>query len=148
MKRNGICKNSCPKEFCEATIQTIDAYLKYRRRDNDIKIKVRNAWLDKRWTVPYNQYLLAKIDCQINVEICSTVKAIKYIYKYIFKGYDRISFQVIADSSDCEINEIKQYVSPRWISSPEATWRIYRLSTNEIKPAIIHLQLHLKTNNQ
>ncbi|XP_027076803.1 uncharacterized protein [Coffea arabica] len=144
MKKNGFCKNSYPKEFCNATIQVADAYPKYRRRDNGIKVKVRNVWLNNRWVVPYSAYLLAKIDCHINIDICSTVKAIKYIYKYICKGHDRTSFRVVADSPHCEIDKIKQYVSARWISPPEATWRIYRFPTSEIKPAVIHLQLHLE----
>ncbi|XP_027075985.1 uncharacterized protein [Coffea arabica] len=82
----------------------------YRQRDNGIKVKVWNVWFDNRWVVPYNAYLLAKIDCHINVERCSTVK----------------------------------YVSTRWISPPKATWRIYRFPSSEIKPAVIHLQLHLE----
>ena len=24
----------------------------------------------------------------INVEVCTTVKSVKYIYKYVYKGYD------------------------------------------------------------
>ena len=35
-------------------------------------------------------------------------------------------------------------MSTRWISPPKATWRIYRFPSSEIKPAVIHLQLHLE----
>ena len=35
--------------------------------------------------VPYNPWLLLMFDSHINVEMCSTVKACKYIFKYIFK---------------------------------------------------------------
>ena len=35
--------------------------------------------LNNQWVVPYNPYLVSKFDCDINVEICSTVKAVKYI---------------------------------------------------------------------
>ncbi|XP_022847592.1 uncharacterized protein LOC111370120 [Olea europaea var. sylvestris] len=47
--------------------------------------------LDNRWVVPYNPYLSAKFDCQINVEVCSSIKALKYLYKYVYKGHDRIN---------------------------------------------------------
>ncbi|XP_071724388.1 uncharacterized protein [Rutidosis leptorrhynchoides] len=83
MKKEGKCKNSFPKPFSNETIQTSDAYPIYRRRNNGVTVNVRGARLDNSWVVPYNPYLLAKYDCHINVEICSTIKAIKYIYKYI-----------------------------------------------------------------
>ena len=37
------------------------------------------------YVVPYNPWLLYMFDSHINVEMCSTVKACKYIFKYIFK---------------------------------------------------------------
>ena len=57
---------------------------KYRRRDDGTSVKVRGKDLDNRWVVPYNAYLLTKFDCHINVEICSTIKAVKYLYKYTY----------------------------------------------------------------
>jgi hypothetical protein len=35
--------------------------------------------------VPYNPHLLVMFDSHTNVEMCGTVKACKYIFKYIFK---------------------------------------------------------------
>ena len=40
---------------------------------------------DNRHVVPYNPTLLLIFESHINVEICTSVKAIKYIFKYIFK---------------------------------------------------------------
>ena len=34
--------------------------------------------------------------------------------------------------------------SGRWVSPPEAAWRILRFPLGEIKPAVIHLPLHLE----
>nr|XP_043611927.1 uncharacterized protein LOC122583606 [Erigeron canadensis] len=144
MKKNGTCKNSYPRPYSNETTQTSDAYPIYRRRKNGVTVKVRKATLDNRWVIPYNPYLLAKFDCHINVEICSTIKAVKYIYKYICKGCDRISFVVSSNNDSTLIDEIDQYQSGRWVSAPEATWRFYRFAMSEIKPAVIHLQLHLE----
>nr|XP_043618634.1 uncharacterized protein LOC122590494 [Erigeron canadensis] len=144
MKKNGTCKNSYPRPYSNETTQTSDAYPIYRRRKNGVTVKVRKATLDNRWVIPYNPYLLAKFDCHINVEICSTIKAVKYIYKYICKGCDRISFAVSSNNDSTLIDEIDQYQSGRWVSAPEATWRFYRFAMSEIKPAVIHLQLHLE----
>ncbi|GJT32310.1 ATP-dependent DNA helicase PIF1-like protein [Tanacetum coccineum] len=144
MKKNGTCKNSYPKAYSDETTQTTDAYPIYRRRNNGVTVKVRKAKLDNRWVIPYNAYLLAKFDCHINVEICSTIKAVKYIYKYICKGSDRISFSVSSDNGSSLIDEIDQYQSGRWVSPPEGAWRIFRFLMSEMKPAVIHLQLHLE----
>nr|XP_027098788.1 uncharacterized protein LOC113718064 [Coffea arabica] len=54
MRKNGTCKNNFPKNFCEETIQTINAYPEYRRRDDGVQIKIKSALLDNRWVVPYN----------------------------------------------------------------------------------------------
>ena len=82
--KNGTCKNSYPKDFCNETTQSKDAYPTYRRRDIGVTVTVRHAELDNRWVVPYNAYLLCKFDCHVNIEICSTTKAVKYIYIYIY----------------------------------------------------------------
>ncbi|CAI9298597.1 unnamed protein product [Lactuca saligna] len=36
------------------------------------------------------------------------------------------------------------YLLCRWISPPEAAWRIFRFSLGDIKPTVIHLPLHLE----
>ncbi len=47
-----------------------------------------------QWAVPYNKYLVKKYVAHFNLEICSLIKAIKYIYKYILKGNDKMQFQL------------------------------------------------------
>jgi hypothetical protein len=44
--------------------------------------------MDNSWVVPYNPYLTLKYNAHINLELCSTVKSVKYLYKYIYKRYD------------------------------------------------------------
>jgi hypothetical protein len=50
--------------------------------------------LDNRWVVPYNLYLIRIFNCHINVEACSSIKSVKYLFKYIYKGHDRASVAV------------------------------------------------------
>ncbi len=42
---------------------------------------------DNRWVVPYNPYLTMQYQCHINVEVCSSITAVKYLYKYVYKGH-------------------------------------------------------------
>jgi hypothetical protein len=75
-----------------------DPYLVYGRRDDGQVVEVRNAKLDNRWVIPFNTSLLMLYNCHINVEICSSIKIVKYLYKYIYKGHDGASYSV--DKSD------------------------------------------------
>ena len=120
MKKDETCKNHYPKKFCEETTVRNDSFLRYRRRDDETNAKVRGNNLDNHWVVPYNPYLLAKFDCHINVEICSTIKGVKYLYKYIYKGYDRFAFNLILEHSSQDIDEIEQFQSACWITPPKA----------------------------
>nr|XP_027122232.1 uncharacterized protein LOC113739192 [Coffea arabica] len=141
--RDGTCKNRYPKSFCSQTTHGEDTYPCYRRRDNGKRVKVRRFTLDNRWVVPYNPYLLALFDCHINVEICSTLKLVKYLYKYVFKGHDQVSFKIISCASADAIDEIKDFQKGRWVSPPEAFWRIYEFKLSEMTPAVYTLQIHL-----
>ncbi|XP_071905593.1 uncharacterized protein [Coffea arabica] len=141
--RDGICKNRYPKNFCAQTTHGEDTYPYYRRRDDGKRVKVRRFTLDNRWVVPYNPYLLALFDCHINMEICSTLKLVKYLYKYVFKGHDLVSFKIISCESPNDTDEIKDFQKGRWVSPPEAFWRIYEFKLNEMTPAVYTLQVHL-----
>ena len=93
-----------------------------------------------------------KYDAHINVERCAQKKVIKYLHKYMHKGPDRATF-VIEDNVDptdtgghpqCrEVDEIKQYLDGRYISSIEAAWRIFEFEIAHRYPSVEMLQFHL-----
>jgi hypothetical protein len=69
--------------------------------------------------MPYNPYLLCLFNCHINVEACGSIKAVKYLFKYIYKGYDRASVavrEVDKEDSEENIDEIRQYKDARWVT--------------------------------
>ncbi|XP_027083756.2 uncharacterized protein [Coffea arabica] len=140
--RAGKCKNHYPKNFAPYTVHGEDSYACYRRRDDGRKIKVRKHELNNPWVIPYSPYLLALFDCHINVEICSTVKLVKYLYKYIFKGHDLISFNLLDQESSGTIDEINSFLQARWVSPSEALWRIYEFRLTEMNPTVYTLQVH------
>jgi hypothetical protein len=112
----------------------------YRRRDDGQRVKIRGAELDNRWVVPYNPGLLMRYNCHINVEACSSIKAYKYLFKYVYKGHNCASFSVVDAGV---INEIHQYRDARYISLPEAVHRIFGFHLFGVYPSVLQLQCHL-----
>src|SRR6267142_1911064 len=83
-------------------------------------------------------YLIWKYRCHINVESIASVQAVKYIYKYVYKGHDRTTMEF----GTCR-DEIKQYLDARYISSCEALWRLYLFDMQKQVPNVVRLQVHL-----
>ncbi|XP_027126648.2 uncharacterized protein [Coffea arabica] len=144
MRQNHKCRNNYPKDFSEYTKYGKNSYPIYKRQDDGRKVYIREHELDNLWIVPYNPYLLAKYDGHINIEICSAIEAVKYIYKYIYKGHDKVIYQLTAEQADKIIDEIKNFQSARWVYASEAMWRIYAFDLNVISPSVILLHLHLQ----
>jgi hypothetical protein len=140
------CMKHFPKPFTEQTIITDDSYPDYRRRDDGQTFTVRkpgtdqDVILDNCWVVPYNPFLLNKFRVYINVEICATVQAIKYIHKYVYKGYDRTTLEV---RTTTENDEIARYVYIRYVSPCEAVWRLFDYHTHQELPPVMPLAVHL-----
>ncbi|UYV67820.1 hypothetical protein LAZ67_5002140, partial [Cordylochernes scorpioides] len=104
----GKCKKEFPKYFLEETIANLNGYPKYQRRNTgkSFKLENKNISVDNRWVVPYSPFLLKKYDCHINVQVCTSIKSVKYIFKYILKGHDCANFEI-------KYNEIKTYLNSR-----------------------------------
>jgi hypothetical protein len=94
-KGRTYCKNSYPRPFNKGTIQGKDSYPLYQRREDGHKEMVRNHEMDNRWVILYNPYLLQYFNYHINVEACGSIKAVKYLFKYIYKGHDRECIQLV-----------------------------------------------------
>ena len=73
--------------------------------------------VDNTWVVPYNPWLLLKYNCHINVEICCNIKSVKYFYKYVYKGPNRVSIEV---RSGPNYDEVQQYIDARWVCALKA----------------------------
>ncbi|KAH9624148.1 hypothetical protein KSS87_012813 [Heliosperma pusillum] len=65
------------------------------------------------------------------------------LYKYVYKGRDRVSFNVQHQNEGRVVDEIEQYQSGRWVSPCEAAWRIFGFDLFEMHPAVMPLQIHL-----
>ena len=106
--------------------------------------------VDNRFVVAYNPWLTTKYDAHINVEFCSSIKAVKYLYKYIFKGHDRATVSFNQNKGEHEnngireINEPAQYLDARYVGAMEASWRLNHFEMHGRLPAVKALAIHLK----
>jgi hypothetical protein len=141
--QDGSCKCRYPRAFNDTTMQGKDSNPISQRRKDDHCAKVRSQMLDNRWVVPYNPYLLRMFDYHINVEVCSSIKAVKYLYKYVYKGHDQTSFNIEKLDAEGKIDEIKRFVDARWITPPEAMRRIFGFKLYENHPSVLAMPLHL-----
>ena len=81
-----------------------------------------------------------RYQAHINVEVCTSVKAIKYIHNYIYKGSDRTTLQLQAVEGG---DEIKKFLQGRYIGPCEAVWRLLEFRMHEEFPAVYQLPIHL-----
>jgi hypothetical protein len=144
------CAKEFPKLFIPETVIPDDGYIQYRRRQDGKTIRKnlsggRIVTVDNRWVVPYNPYLLKRFNSHINVEICSTVMAVKYMYKYIHKGSDRLAVSLDDESNR---DEIKDYLDCRYICAPEACWRILGFGLHSHSHSVERLPVHLEDGQQ
>ena len=95
-----------PKYHCRSPqdgggqFMNIDGYPKYHCRSPQdgggqfMKRRINQTnWceMDNRNVIPYNAFLLKTLNCHINVEYCSSIKSIQYLFKYQYKGNDEVT---------------------------------------------------------
>ncbi|XP_055908459.1 uncharacterized protein LOC129943200 [Eupeodes corollae] len=123
-----------------------DGYPQYRRRSlekgGEVAV-IGTKEINNSWVVPYSPILSRCFSAHINVEYCHSVKAIKYLTKYINKGSDQATF-AIKDPK----NEVEKYLNGRYLSTSEAFWRIFKFPIHDHYPAVYHLAVHLENGQR
>ncbi|XP_019175431.1 PREDICTED: uncharacterized protein LOC109170736 [Ipomoea nil] len=144
---NGRCSKHFPKRFVECSTFDDDGYPIYRQRDNGSIVTKNGIALDNRYVVPYNRHLLLKYKAHINVEWCNQSRSIKYLFKYVNKGHDRVTAEFYKRSNDegneKVIDEINMYYDCRYISPCEAVWRLFGFDIQLRAPSVERLSFHL-----
>ncbi|KAG3086459.1 hypothetical protein PI124_g12786 [Phytophthora idaei] len=102
-----------------------------------------------QWVVPYNPYLSQKYNCHINVEVCTAITAVKYLYKCVYKGSDKAVIAVEAvrgegNQTQIEPNEILRFLNARYTPPAEACMRLLDNSVQGKTHAIVQLTIHLE----
>ncbi|KAI4334690.1 hypothetical protein L6164_013405 [Bauhinia variegata] len=136
------CSKGFPKKFQETTSINNDRFPVYRSRSTGIFIEKNNVIFDNRHVVPYNATLLKRYQAHINVEWCNQGASIKYLFKYINKGYDRVTTN-LHTSLENQHDGIKSYLNCRYVSPCEGCWRIFGFSIHLRYPVVERLYFHL-----
>jgi hypothetical protein len=150
--RRGKCRFGYPKPFVEQTQESDEySYPIYRRRNNGRTFSRTEGGFvyDNRWVAPFNAWLSLTFDCHINLEICSNITAVKYIYKYVYKGPDRAEIVIVpAEQEPSNPNEVQEYQRGRYVSASEASWRILQFPMHKEFPSVQRLPVHLPNQQQ
>jgi hypothetical protein len=143
--KDNHCSKFYPKKFVNRTTFDPNGYPIYRRRDFGHTVIKKEIVLDNRSVVPYNPKLLMKYQAHVNIEYCNKSNCIKYLFKYINKGVDRVTATLQTCDDEC-IDEIKQYYDCRFLSPSESIWRIFAFKIHNRHPAVIRLTFHDEGN--
>lgn len=167
MTADGRCSKRFPKGLqaqTEIAVDATDSHPVYRRRNFYPEGELTDGWV-----VPYNPGLLMKYNAHINVEIVGSVHTIKYVHKYVFKGPDMVSVAlqqlfeereggeggvarggrvhghlgVLGNVEYPPVNEVHNYLEMRYVSPPEAFWRIYGYELSGRSHVVCRLPVHL-----
>jgi hypothetical protein len=86
----GVCSKRFPKKFKSQTVFDDNGFVYCRCRDLKDNFVMKNGiQLNNIYVVPYNRELLLRYNAHINIEICCQSMLIKYLFKYVSKGFDR-----------------------------------------------------------
>ena len=141
---DGKCSKGYPKQFHEETIITPDKYPEYKRPNDGASATRGGHTFTNQHVIPYNPYLSAKYNCHLNIEVANSILAVKYLYKYVYKGHDRTAISLQRD--DCSLiprNEVQEYLDARYVSAAEACWHLLDFDIHGRYPPVQRLQLHL-----
>ena len=116
---DGKCSKRYPKEYAEETSIGENDYSIYRRRNNGDSFLKNKYLFTNRDVISHNPYLSQTYNCHINVEIATSITAIKYLYKYIYKSHDRTAISIQREQGEI-IDEIQDYLDARYVSASES----------------------------
>ena len=135
--KDGQCSKNYPKRpLRPATNINVNGYPEYARREHTPPRTLKRGVLGVGSVVPYCPKLLEMFECHLNVEICSSIKAIKYLYKYSYKGPDRACLEH-------SVNEVANFLDTRYCGAPEAAWRLFQFPLHGKSHVVERLPVHL-----
>ncbi|XP_058789684.1 uncharacterized protein LOC131663341 [Phymastichus coffea] len=143
---NDKCSKNFPKSFQDETTMDENGFPNYRRRNTGYTHQRSNGHqVDNRWIVPHCLHLSELFDCHINVEAVSSIMAVKYLYKYIYKGHDAATVVIQDSENSVSIyhDEIYRFINTRYVGPVESVYRLLSKTLQDKSHTIIRLPIHL-----
>lgn len=138
--QDDVCSKKFPKAYTERTFVDQLGFVHYQRRHLPRTNVEKNGHVyTNQHVVPYNRFFTKKYQAHINVEICNNSTAVKYLYKYVYKGSDRTHATLNTD-------EIQFHVDARWIACSESCYRLFGFRLHEEYPKVERLAVHLENH--
>jgi hypothetical protein len=114
------CKYGYPKDYSDNTDLSGVGYAKLKRPKGE-QVTVGKRTVDNSMMVAHSPYLVKLTGSHVNVEIVNTIKSIKYIHKYIHKGYDAAIVDMVkVDEKGAKLliyDEINRHLDARYVGS-------------------------------
>ncbi|GBN29807.1 hypothetical protein AVEN_168854-1 [Araneus ventricosus] len=85
----------------------------------------------RRYNEPTSRTEIRKFNAHINVEVCASVKSVKYLYKYVPEGHDAASVRLQSNAGLLNKDEFLNFLDGRYVNAPEAMWRLNEFSLSE-----------------
>ncbi|XP_046393620.1 uncharacterized protein LOC124161349 [Ischnura elegans] len=139
-RETGKCSKRYPRSANEVTHADRRGFILYRRPCDRTVEMGRNRVVTDEWIVPYNPAVLLLMECHCNLEVATSQRVVKYLFKYINKGPDRARVAIVEDQS---MDEVENYANLRYISACEALWRILEYDVSCREPTVLNLPIHL-----
>ena len=101
--------------------------------------------VDNTWIVPYKKLLLRSMNCHCNVELCMSIKSIKYVLKGTYTK------DVIRQCLPYTLARLMRSQTTRllcYVSSNEAVRRILEFPIHERDPPVQQLAVHLENDQR
>jgi hypothetical protein len=101
---NGVCKKCYPWTFFKETTQGKDGYPIYcRGNDGRTFRKTQDGFAyDNWWVVPHNPYLTKMFNAHINIKVSANIQSVKYLFKSIYIGPDRIVVVIVGPTNEIQ----------------------------------------------
>ncbi|XP_058790186.1 uncharacterized protein LOC131663673 [Phymastichus coffea] len=143
---NDKCSKNFPKSFQDEITMDENGFPNYRRRNTGYTHQRSNGHqVDNRWIVPHCSHISELFDCHINVEAVSSIMAVKYLYKYIYKGHDAATVVIQDSENSVSIyhDEIYRFINTRYVGPVESVYRLLSKTLQDKSHTIIRLPIHL-----
>ncbi|KAJ8911351.1 hypothetical protein NQ315_011644 [Exocentrus adspersus] len=124
-------------------------------RNSSQKSMHRIVYLALQQTIAPNTNGRTTYHTHINFEVVRSVESLRYLYKYVTKGHDCITIRQDEEGDEVAaagaagqrerivIDEVRNYLDYRYVSSMEATWRLLEFPLHGRSHAVIVLPVHL-----